>query len=47
MIVSSGECPITEMARLVGDSDIRLSNYFIVLNLIYPPPYMVCVCFFV
>ena len=50
MIVSSGECPITEMARLVGDSDIRLSNYFICSQFdLPPPPYMVCVffcCFF-
>ena len=38
MIVSSGECPITEMARLVGDSDIRLSNYFICSQFDLPPP---------
>lgn len=37
MIVSSGECPIIEMARLVGDSDIKLSNYFICSQFDLPP----------
>ena len=46
MIVSSGECLIIEMARLVGDSDIRLSNYFICSQLDLSPPYMLHVVVF-
>lgn len=46
MIVSSGECPIIEMARLVGDSDIRLSNYFICSQFDLSPSIHVMCCFF-